>query len=76
MIGTGGISCAGSWHSTGSSESWSIVVLVEVLGPVLIVGSPVVAEFGLKVGADGPDVGINGVAPSIVHLGVTVTLKT
>ena len=47
------------------------MVCVEVLGLVLIAGSPTVAENGLKIGADGPDVGTDGVAPSVVHSGVT-----
>ena len=71
MAGTGEISCAGSWHGTVSSESRSVVACAEVLGLVLIAGFPIVAENGLKVGADGSDVGIDGVAPSFVHSGVT-----
>ena len=47
------------------------MVCVEVLGLVLIAGFPIVAENGLKVGADGLAVGIDGVAPSFVHSGVT-----
>ena len=41
------------------------MVCVEVLGLVLIAGSPIVAENELKVGADGPDVGTDGVDFSV-----------
>ena len=71
LAGTGDISCAGSRHGTVSSDPRSVVVCVGVLGLVLIARSPILAENGLKVGADGPDVGTDGVAPSSVHSGVT-----